>query len=185
MPGSEEAIGRVEVVTTAELSAAQRREVIEVCIAAHENEEFQNLFSFLEAGGRHLLGHRGSELVSHAVVTTRWAQPAGQLALRTAYVDAVATLPAYQGRGYGSAVMRRLAGAIEDYEIGCLQTDRPTFYDRLGWEVWRGPLAGRSEEGLVPTPDQHGVMVLRLPSTPSLDLDALLTIECQPARIWE
>ena len=74
------------------------RAVIDVCIAAHENEEFRNLFTFLEAGGRHLLGHRGSELVSHAVVTTRWAQPAGQPALRTAYVDAVATLPAYQSQ---------------------------------------------------------------------------------------
>jgi hypothetical protein len=51
--------------------------------------------------------------------------------------------------------------------------------------VWRGPLAGRLEEGLVPTPEQRGVMVLRLPSTPLLDLDALLTIECQPSRIWE
>ena len=81
--------------------------------------------------------------------------------------------------------MRRLAGAIDDYEVGCLQTDRPTFYEHVGWEVWRGPLAGRSDDGLVPTPEQRGVMVLRLASTPPLDLDALLTIECQPARIWE
>jgi hypothetical protein len=29
------------------------------------------------------------------------------------------------------------------------------------------------------------VMVLRLPSTPELDLDAMLTIERQPDRIWE
>jgi aminoglycoside 2'-N-acetyltransferase I len=185
MTGSEDEFDRTEVLSTRELTAAQRSAVIDVCIAAHENEEFRNLFSFLDAGGRHVLGHRGPELVSHAVVTTRWAQPAGRPTLRTAYVDAVATLPAYQGQGYGSAVMRRLAGAIDDYEIGCLQTDRPAFYDRLGWEVWRGPLAGRSEEGLVPTPAQQGVMVLRLPSTPPLDLGALLTIECQPSRIWE
>ena len=48
MPGGEEAIGRVEVITTAELSAAQRREVIDVGIAAHENEGFRNLF-YLDA----------------------------------------------------------------------------------------------------------------------------------------
>ena len=185
MSAGEAPIDRIEVLSTAALTAEQRSAVIEVCIAAHENEDFRNLFTFLEAGGRHVLGHRGDDLVSHAVVTTRWAQPAGQPPLRTAYVDAVSTLPAYQGQGHGSAVMRRLAGAIDDYEVGCLQTDRPTFYERLGWEVWRGPLAGRSEEGLVPTADQTGVMVLRLASTPPLDLDTLLTIECQPARIWE
>ena len=185
MPFSEDPVDRVEVLSTSELTAAQRSAVIDVCIAAHENEEFRNLFTFLEAGGRHVLGHHGPELVSHAVVTTRWAQPAGQPSLRTAYVDAVSTLPAYQRQGHGDAVMRRLAAAIDDYEVGCLQTDRPTFYEHVGWEVWRGPLAGRSDDGLVPTPEQRGVMVLRLASTPPLDLDALLTIECQPARIWE
>ena len=74
---------------------------------------------------------------------------------------------------------------IDDYEIACLQTDVPAFYERLGWQVWRGPLAGRSDEGLIPTPDQQGVMVLALPRTPPLDLDTQLSIECQPDRIWE
>ena len=81
--------------------------------------------------------------------------------------------------------MRRLAAEIGDYEIACLQTDLPAFYERLGWEVWRGPLAGRGEQGLIPTPDQRGVMVFRLPQTPPLDLEGQLTIERQPNRIWE
>jgi hypothetical protein len=38
---------------------------------------------------------------------------------------------------------------------------------------------------VIPTPDQRGVMVLRLANTPPVDLDAALTIECQPERIWE
>lgn len=104
--------------------------------------------------------------------------------MRTAYVDAVSTLPEHQGRGYGSAVMRHLGANIDDYEIGCLETDRIGFYGRLGWEVWRGPLAGRSETGLIPTPDQKGVMVLRLPHTPTLSLDDALSVECQTERIW-
>jgi aminoglycoside 2'-N-acetyltransferase I len=91
----------------------------------------------------------------------------------------------YQGRGYGSAMMRRLATEVGDYDIACLQTDIPVFYERLGWELWRGPLAGRSESGLIATPEQRGVMVRRLPRTPPLDLVAQLTIECQPERIWE
>jgi GNAT superfamily N-acetyltransferase len=162
--------------------------VIDVCVAAHESEEFRKLFTFVPSGGRHFLGYRDGELVSHAVVTTRWVQPEGQPPLATAYVDAVSTVPAHQGEGYGSATMRRLADAVadsEDFEIGCLQTDRTGFYARLGWEVWRGALAGRGEDGLIRTPDQRGVMVLQLPRTPPLDLDDLLTIECQPSRIWE
>ena len=171
-------------LTTAELTAAQQASIIELCVAAHEMEGFRDLFALIRSG-RHFLAHRASELVSHAVVTTRRAQPEGLHELQTAYVDAVSTLPAYQGRGYGSAVMARLAAGIGDYEIACLQTDRTGFYERLGWEVWRGPLAGRGERGLIPTPEQRGVMVLRLPTTPAIDLDTLLTIECQPERIWE
>jgi GNAT superfamily N-acetyltransferase len=175
----------VKTLPTEVLTDAERSSVIDVCIAAHSNDDFKNLFTYIPSGGRHFLAYRSSELVSHAVVTTRWAQPEGHEVLRTAYVDAVSTLPVYQSQGYASVTMRQLAADIGDYEIGCLQTDRPTFYERLGWEVWHGPLAGRSEQGSIPTPDQRGVMVLRLPRTPLLDIEMELTIECQPERIWE
>ncbi len=171
-------------IQTEDLDATTRTAIIQVCIAAHQEEDFQNLFSYIRSGGRHFLAYHESELVSHAVVTTRWLQPEGQSVLKTAYVDAVSTLPVYQGQGYGSAVMQYLAKNIDDYTIACLETDRPTFYARLGWEIWRGALAGRSEQGLIPTPDQTGVMVLRLPQTPPLNLDAGLTIENQRGRIW-
>jgi aminoglycoside 2'-N-acetyltransferase I len=175
----------VVVSATADLTAAQRSAVIDVCVAAHENDDFNNLFTYIDPGGRHFLGYRGSDLASHAVVTTRWLQPAGQPVLKTAFVDAVSTLPELQHQGHASAVMSRLATEIDDYDIGCLQTDIPGFYARLGWQLWRGPLAGRSPDGLIPTPQQTGVMVLRLPRTPSLDLESQLTIERQPKRIWE
>jgi aminoglycoside 2'-N-acetyltransferase I len=176
----------VEVVTTEQLTAERRSAVIDVCVAAHGIEDFRNLFSFIPSGGRHFLGHQGGELVSHAVVTTRGVQPEGERILRTAFVDAVSTLPVRQERGCGSAVMRRLAAEIDDFEIGCLQTDIPGFYARLGWELWLGPLAGRGDDGaIIPTPDQRGVMIYRLPRTPLLDLGARLTIEAQRWRIWE
>jgi len=118
-------------------------------------------------------------------VTTRWLQPTGHPLLKTAYIDAVATLPTYQGQGHGSALMRSLAERIDgDYVIGCLETERVEFYGRLGWQLWLGSLAGRSEQGLIPTPEQRGIMVLQLSQTPALDLDSTLTIECQPGRIW-
>lgn len=169
---------------TEDLDEATRAAIIQVCIAAHQEDSFKNLFTHIPSGGRHFLAYQGSELVSHAVVTTRWLQPDGLPVLRTAYVDAVATQPAVQGQGFGSAVMRQLAREIEDYTIACLETDKPGFYARLGWELWRGPLAGRGAQGLVPTPEQTGIMVLRLPLTPPLDLDRGLTIECQVGRIW-
>ena len=176
----------VRMYATEELSEARRTEVIDVCNAAHDQPDFRRLFAhYIPSGGRHFLAYKGAELVSHAVVTTRGVQPDGLPILRTAYIDAVSTRPVDQGNGYGTAVMRRLAAEIPDYEIGCLQTDKPGFYDRMDWELWRGPLAGRGDDGVVPTPNQRGVMVLRLPRTPPLDLDSLLTIEVQPDRIWE
>jgi len=176
----------IEVFATEELAPDRRAAVIEVCVAAHQNDEFRRMFShFIPSGGRHFLGYLDDELVSHAVVTPRAVQPEGLPILRTAFVDAVSTLPRHEGQGCGSAVMRRLAAEIPDYRIGCLQTDIPGFYERLGWELWRGPLAGRGADGLVPTPDQQGVMVLRLSATPPLDLDAMLSIEVQPDRVWE
>ena len=170
---------------TDDLNAATRASIIQLCIAAHQEEDFKNLFAYVPSGGWHFLAYRDGQLVGHALVTTRWLQPAGQPVLKTAYVDAVATSPTYQGQGYGSALLRQLASEIEpEYVIACLETGRPAFYERLGWELWRGPLAGRSEQGLIPTPEQRGIMVLRLPQTPALNLDQELTIECQTGRIW-
>jgi aminoglycoside 2'-N-acetyltransferase I len=176
----------VRMFATEDLAPPMRKQVTELCVAAHDDVEFRRLFlHYIPSGGRHFLVYRGDELVSHAVVTLRWLQPAEMPVMKTGFVDAVSTLPQYQGLGYGSTAMRALVAAIGDYEIGCLQTDVVGFYDRLGWEPWRGPLAGRDGNQLIPTPDQRGVMVFRLPHTPPLDLDSQLSIERQPDRIWE
>ena len=170
---------------TEDLNDATRASIIQVCVDAHQEEDFRNLFSYIPSGGWHFLAYDGDQLVSHAVVTTRWLQPEDRPLLRTAYVDAVATLPSHQGRGFGSEVMRHLEREVDrEYEIACLETERESFYKRLSWRVWRGPLAGRSENGLMPTPHQTGIMILRLSRTPALDLDKALSIECQPDRIW-
>lgn len=176
-----------QIRRTATLNTRERSSIVALCLAATPTATgFADLFSLLPGDGLHLLGEDAGELATHAVVTTRRAQPTGLPILRTAYVDAVATAPSQQGRGFGSALLGRLAAAIADesYELGCLETGRVAFYERLGWERWRGPLAGRGDAGLIPTPDQEGVMVLRLPRTPPLDLDGLLTIERQAIRIW-
>ena len=168
---------------TEELNAETRASIIHVCRTAHQEDDFTHLFSYIPSGGIHVLAYREQEVVSHAVATTRWLQPEGLPLLRTAYIDAVATLPAYQGQGIGSTLMRHLATVLSDFEMACLQTERVSFYARLGWQVWQGPLACRRGTELLPTPDQKGIMILRLARTPPLDVDSLLVIEYD-GRIW-
>lgn len=171
---------------TINFDQAEKDTIIRLCVEAHNEPDFENLFLYLPPDGLHISGYLGEQLVSHAVVTTRWMQPEGHAVLKSAYVDAVSTAPAMQGMGYGSAVMRHLADVIRnDYAIAGLHTsDKQQFYERVGWEEWRGALAGRKEDGdLTYTPDERSIMILRLPRTPTLNLDGLLTIEIS-GRIW-
>lgn len=183
MPISKD-VPTISKVGTSELEEETRSAIVRLCVEAHQEEDFRNLFSYLPPEGLHIIAFVGEQLVGHAAVTIRWLQPGNSPLLRTAYVDAVATLPEYQGRGIGTAVMRYLASVVADCDIACLETERASFYEHLGWEEWRGPLAGRSGEALIPTPNQKGIMILRLAGSPVLDFDALLTIEAQPMRIW-
>ena len=170
-----------EVTRAEDLSTAQRAEIISLCAAAYE-EDFDHLFALLP-GSTHVHAYLGGTLVSHAAWVTRWLQPEGYAVLRAAYVEAVATAPDYQGRGFASAVMREVGAQIENYDIGALSPSDATFYERFGWEVWRGPLAIRTERGLVPTPDEE-VMILRLAGTPPLDVRGRLTAEWRDGEVW-
>ena len=46
------------------------------------------------------------------------------------------------------------------------------------------PSRASTSQGVIPTPDQQGIMILRLRRTPELDLDGELTIECDGGRMW-
>jgi len=173
----------VRLRRTRQIDAAMRAAIVELCTAAYQTD-FSRFFFYLPTDGLHFIAYRDDQIVSHAVVTTRWVQPERLPVLRTAYVDAVATLPAYQRRGYGSAVMRELTAYLIEYDLACLETDQVTFFEHLGWQRWRGPRAGRSGTELTPTPEQQNIMILRLANTPPLDLDRLLTIEAQAGRMW-
>src|SRR3954466_2186127 len=111
----------IRLLRTSELDDATRKAVVSVCVDAHRDPAFEHLFAYLPADGLHVLAYAGG-LIAHAVVTTRWLQPAGLPVLRTAYVDAVAVSPEHQGHGAGSSVMRRLAAAVGDYDVAGLET---------------------------------------------------------------
>ena len=89
-----------------------RESIVRLCVAAHREDDFRNLFVYVPSGGLHFLAFEAEVL------------------------------------------------------------------------LWRGPLGGRSEQGLIPTPEQSGIMILRLSQTPVLNLDSASTIECQGTRIW-
>jgi aminoglycoside 2'-N-acetyltransferase I len=180
---------RIEVISTRALTAAMRAAISALCNRAFAHvdgvHDFATLFAFV-TDSRHVLASEGDTLVGHACWEVRRIQPKGLSPLRTAYVDAVATEPARQGRGIGSAVMRRFAAEAADCQLHALATDSaPGFYERLGWERWRGPLAARTPRGLEPTPvDGDIVLIHGTPTTPALDLTARLIAHDRPHHPW-
>ncbi len=171
---------QIEIIPQASLAQALYDDIVALCTRAYEEEFGEILAQF--ADSTHVVAYLNGELVSHALWIPRTLIYNGT-PLRSAYVEAVATEPRYQGRGYASAVLRALAGAITDYDIAALSPSDPAFYARLGWERWRGPLAVLTDKGVVPTPDED-VMILRLPKTPPLDLHGTLVAPWRPGEIW-
>ena len=169
------------IATNRDLPPGQRAEVVSLCSRAYE-EDFGALAGAF-AGATHVLAYEEGRLVSHALWVTRWLQPGEWPLLRTAYVEAVATDPDCRGRGFASAVMRRLQSGITGYDLAALSPAEHGLYHKLGWEPWRGPLAIRRGDELLETPGEE-VMVLRLPRTPELDLDAPLTAEWREGELW-
>lgn len=171
----------ISVGTGDSLTPAERAEVLALCSAAYE-EDFAPYLALLP-DAIHVIGRIGDRIVSHAAWVTRWLQPAGGALLRTAYIEAVATVPDAQGRGYATAVLAALPPLLGGFDIAALSPSEPGFYARLGWVCWEGALSVRTPAGPLPSPDED-VMILRLESTPPLDLTAGLSIEYRDGEVW-
>ncbi len=172
----------LQVIPGAGLDGAQREAIIALCNRAY-GEDLRPLFeTWVDA--THVLGFYGERLVSHALWVTRYLQVGDGPLLRTAYVEAVATDPAYRGRGFASALLQRIADEVRDFDLAALSPSDPAFYARLGWDLWRGPLLIRTATGLQPSPEDEQVMILRLPKTPPLDLTATLSAEWRAGELW-
>jgi aminoglycoside 2'-N-acetyltransferase I len=169
------------VLPDTDTPAEVRAEIVALCSAAFDTD----YAAFIASFGRvtYVIAQVDSHIVSVAMWCDRWLQPEGLPLLRTAYVEGVATDPAYRGRGIASAVMRRIAQEIRDYDLGALGPSDVGWYARLGWEMWRGPMFMRTEGGLVATSECE-VMILRLPNTPLLDLDAAISCEWRELEVW-
>jgi aminoglycoside 2'-N-acetyltransferase I len=188
MAGGHEAAPAVRRVTTDGLTPEEIgtiRAVMDAAFGSDEDERFTDDDWDHALGGIHFILEIGGEIVSHASVVERELHVDGH-PLRTGYVEAVATAPARQRRGYGSLVMVEATSHIGDmYELGALGTGEHTFYERLGWQRWQGQAFVRTEDGLRRTPDEEGyLLVLLTPLSPAIDLTATLSCDWRPGDVW-
>jgi aminoglycoside 2'-N-acetyltransferase I len=138
-------------------------------------------------GGTHVLATDGGEVVAHGAVVPRWLV-AGERGLRSGYVEGVATREDRRGLGLGTLVMREVGWVVrEGYELGALADGSriPGFYQRLGWETWRGPTFVAAPEGTVRTAeDDGGILVLRTPATAGLEPTGPLVCDWRAGDVW-
>ena len=174
---------RTDELTPVEIDSIQA--LMAVAFADTDEERFTDDDWQHAIGGTHVLLHVDGDLVAHASVVERAIHIADR-PLRTGYVEAVATAPDRQGAGFGTIVMEEVGAIIGDgFELGMLGTGSHHFYERLGWRTWRGPSAVRTTEGLRPTPDDDGyLMVLETAAAPDLDLFAPISCEWRPGDVW-
>jgi len=173
---------KFEVILADQLTPGLHTDVLTLCNRAYEGDLGPIFNTFIDA--THVLGFLDTSLVSHALWVTRWLQVGTNPVMRTAYIEAVATEKVFQTRGFATSVMKRIAEEIQDFDLGALSPFSVAYYARLGWELWHGPLFIRTNEGLVRTPRNGDVMVLRLPGTPELDLNAPLSAEWRSGELW-
>jgi aminoglycoside 2'-N-acetyltransferase I len=178
---------RLRRATTAELTgeelAALRRLVFGAFGGRFDEHDWEHAL-----GGTHVLALEGDEVVAHGAVVPRWLV-AGERGLRSGYVEGVATREDRRGRGLGTMVMREVGRVVaeEGYELGALADGSriPGFYQRLGWETWRGPTFVAAPEGTERTAeDDGGILVLRTPASPELDLGDPLVCDWRAGDVW-
>jgi aminoglycoside 2'-N-acetyltransferase I len=137
-------------------------------------------------GGVHVVASADGEPVGHASVVVRQLI-AGELTLRTGYVEAVATAATWRRQGVASAVMTEIERLIVGgFELGALASSEQGvgLYTARGWQPWTGPTAALTVGGVVATPGQ-GAIVLPTPHTPAgLDPTTRLVSDWRRGDLW-
>jgi aminoglycoside 2'-N-acetyltransferase I len=179
-------VTRVRVATSAELSPADLASMRSLFDEAWRDDGFTDEDWGHAFPGVHFIVGGDGDVRSHAAVVERELHVAGR-PIRTGYVENVATRPSERRRGLGTAVMRAASEHVRaNFELGALGTGEFGFYERLGWERWRGPTSVRTSDAERRTPEEDGfVMILRTPSTPvGLDLGAGISCGWRPGDVW-
>jgi aminoglycoside 2'-N-acetyltransferase I len=176
----------LRTATTAELTAEELAALREMVFEAF-GDRFDGHDWEHTLGGTHVLVMDGGEPISHGAVVARVLVAEGR-ELRAGYVEGVATRGDRRGLGLATAVMREVGRVIrEGYELGALAdgTRIPGFYQRLGWETWRGPTFVAGAEGPVRTADEDGsILVLRTTATAGLEPTGALVCDWRAGDVW-
>jgi aminoglycoside 2'-N-acetyltransferase I len=172
---------------TDQLTPELLAELTRLCEAAFE-ESFESAWETV-GPGLHVVAQVDRRIVAHAMIVDRRLYVGDEMdvALDTGYVEHVATLPSEQRRGHGAAVMREVNRIIGDeYVLGGLATGSNVFYERLGWETWRGPTSVRMADGerVRSASEDGGVMVLRTVRTPPLSLEDPIAVDWRVEESW-
>lgn len=172
------------VLTTAEMPTALLERVRHLMDEAFAGDFSDDDWDHL-LGGWHAVVVEDGVPVSHAAVVPRTLR-VGERPLRTGYVEGVGTAPGRMGGGLGSATMTALDAVIrQHFAFGALGTGRYGFYERLGWERWRGRTWVHDSDGPVRTPeDDNAIMVLRFGPSADIDLNADLSCEARAGDDW-
>ena len=174
----------VELLSSDALSPRDRRQLRALWHSAFAGsftaEDEEHTYGGVLAGVR-----LGGVVVAHGSVVLRELL-VGEVPVRTGYVEGVASSPTYQGRGLGTQVMLALGQVIgAQLELGALSTSAHGFYERLGWERWRGPTYVVRGGVQVRTEDEDdGLMVLRTRRSVGLDLALPLACHDRPGDAW-
>jgi aminoglycoside 2'-N-acetyltransferase I len=180
-------VASVRTVGSDELGQAEVtaiRDVLNAAFGDEPDEAFTEEDWDHAVGGLHFILEENGTVAAHASVVERELHTSGHR-LATGYVEAVATRPYLQGRGHGSTVMRAVGEYIDGtFQLGALGGE-PSFYERLGWVVWEGPTFVRTQAGLIPTPEEDGLVLVRLtPSSPEFDLSAPISCDWRLGDVW-
>ncbi len=174
----------VRSTTTAEVPAALLAEIRHLLVEAFEGGLSDDDWDHT-LGGWHVVVLDGGSVRAHAAVVPRAFEVAG-LALRVGYVEGVATAADRQGEGLGGLAMTEATDLVRrEFAMGALSTGRHRFYERLGWERWRGPTFAGHGPGAVRTEEEDdGVMVLRFGPSSGVDLGAAIACDARAGDDW-
>lgn len=179
---------RLRVLPTEEIEPDLFDDLTRLCEAAFD-EPFAAVWQRI-GPGIHVIGLDGSRVTAHAMIIDRriYLGHEPDQALDVGYVENVATWPDLQGRGHATVVMREIGRLIrEEYALGALATGSNGFYERLGWETWKGPTYVRMLDGQrIRSAEEDGaVMILRTPRTPAdLDLAGPIAVDWRAEEPW-
>jgi len=168
---------------TADLDAGTRsavRRLLDGGFGGISDDAFENAL-----GGVHALVVEEGELVGHGSVVQRRLLHAGR-ALRTGYVEGVAVHEDRRRQGHGAAIMAALERVVQSaYHLGALgaSDDGARLYTSRGWQLWRGPSASLTPEGIRRTADKDGVIYV-LPVSVPVDVSGDLVCDWRPGALW-